>query len=140
MKQLEAAFRTSAVVAVVRDIWKTSEAVDTARRTIESVGSRLLAVGQWIERFDKTDLRELIRSSKNVYSATERSIETAWESSRVAEVVATTIHWWQQSWLHHWMTEPHDPAIVAIDLKDVMIAGRVIAYIDDLIESVVNDR
>lgn len=140
MKQLEAAFRTSAVVAVVRDIWETSEAVDTARRTIESVGSKLLAVGQWIERFDKTDLRELIRSSKNVYSAAERSIETVWESSRVAEIVATTIHWWQRSLLHHWMTNPRDPAIVAIDLKDVMIAGRIIAYIDDLIESVVNDR
>lgn len=140
MKQLEAAFRTSTVVAVVRDIWGSSEAVDTARRTVESVRSRLLAVGQWMNRFDKTDLRELIRSSKTVYSAAKRSIETAWESSRVAEIVATTTHWWQRSWLHHWMTNSRDPAIVAIDLKDVLIAGRFIAYIDDLIERVGNDR
>lgn len=140
IEPLEAAFETSTVVSVVRESWERSGLDDTTRRTIESARSRLLTARQKIDQFDKTNLRELAQSSEDAYNTAKRSIRITWESSRVVGFFTTTVRWWHGSRFHHWMAKPPDPATVTIDLKDVMIVGRLIAYIDHVIERIVNDR
>lgn len=140
IEPLKAAFESSTVVSVVREAWKRSGLDDTTRRTIESARSKLLTARQRIDQFDKTNLRELAQSSEDVYNTAKRSIRITLESSRVVGFFTTTIRWWHGSRFHHWMAKPPDPTIVTIDLKDVMIAGRVIAHIDYVIERIVNDR